>query len=112
MRQLSAAMLKGRRAAGPQLPGEGTKTRLVYDVLYEHRGRSVPWEELAALRDLVDSKTGRRGMMLASVVADLTNVWGCDVLVGYKSYTLLGEWCGKIYIDYTSAAVEQAGAVR
>jgi hypothetical protein len=75
-----------------QLPKEGTKTRKVYDLLMENRGRWV---------DISPSSFGiKYSGALGSISEALMNSYGLDIRKGYGKWLLAGEWFGKVYIDY------------
>lgn len=101
-----------RRAAAParQLPSPGTRLRLVYDTLYECRGRPVDPGDWQALDELTRSSGGR--YQLGNYLNELSDYWGCDVRRPAKwSRTppaLVGEWVGRVYLDYTSPAQARA----
>lgn len=110
MRLASAAM--ARRAAAParQLPSPGTRLRLVYDTLYECRGRPVDPGDWQALDELTRRAGG--ACSLGHSLTELTDYWGCDIRRPAKySRTppaLVGEWVGRVYLDYTAPATERA----
>lgn len=118
MRTESASSIRGTRAGvnrgGPitrKLPAEGTSIRRVYDVLYKNRGLLVPLDDLRALRRELNTRTRNN---FSSMTSQLKNFYGCDIrrdtsnpIMG--SMSLVGEWVGKVYIDYTAPAVERAG---
>ena len=113
MRQLSAGMMKAGSPTYRSIPDPGTKVRFVYDFLYEHRGRIVPKVEMRALADLVQSQSNLRERTgsLGSIINNLRDYWGCDIRSirgGQLAYCFAGEWCGRVYVDYTRPAEAQA----
>ena len=103
-RSASVAAMRRRSAATTRrdLPREGTLLRLVYDLLYEHRGRYVPHAEWRAAIELVGSNPKMSG-----VVAQLRDYYGCDVRPHWGGPMLAGEWVGRAYVDYVAERLGQ-----
>lgn len=85
--------------ASYRLPREGTKLRLIYNLLYEYRGSHVPIEKWRRLCDQAGHSS-----VVDCIYKYLPDYYGCDIL-GQGSHArgpaLIGEWMGKVYIDYT-----------
>lgn len=111
MRLLSVTQIK-RRKNGQKLqelqlePREGTRTREIYDALLAAPGRPV---------DLSLSKM-TNGRHDHGPLVSLKLFYGLDIRLvrhGRKSagrnalHALVGEWFGKIYVDYTCETEEQ-----
>lgn len=120
MKQFSASALKGHTRQGDPLPKPGSRLRQIYDLFYEYRGRAIPRAE--ALRICAGKMS-----YLAAELLKLTDIYGCDIrkferrgpetttatsCLGNeyqtprwrRDYVLVGEWCGKAYLDYTKPA--------
>lgn len=95
MRALTVSMIKRGSTPKTQLPNPGTRARFVYDFYYENRGRRLERDDYRALVELCG---GRGGYQTA--LTQLIDNWGCDI----RSRALVGEWCGRVYVDYTEAA--------
>lgn len=107
MRACSAAMIKGGSGAKLDLPTEGTPKRFVYDYLYEKRGLPLSDEDAEALYALIRSPSGHSA--LKNIITELQDYWGCDIkTLGKKRWMLVGEWCGRVYLDYTGPAESRA----
>ena len=101
-------MIKGRSSAKLDLPTEGTIKRFVYDYLYEKRGEEIPLEDYEALYALARGGN-KSSSSMKNILDELRNYWGCDIRAdGLKRITLIGEWCGRVYLDYTGPAEERA----
>lgn len=108
MRLLSAnqikLLLKGRKAHPLQrMPREGTCLRSVYDRFVEYPGKTIEFNP----NELSNNK---------QILTQLRIYYGLDIrlikqgsaLVERRSlWCLVGEWFGKIYIDYTADTEEQ-----
>lgn len=123
MRALSPSAIKGsnNQTSLSTLPRPGSKNREVYDALYEARGRAMDPDEFERFLRLTDRQIGAnsKDYRLGSVIRELVDYWGCDIrkirnvtMRGRKGYVaeycLVGEWSGKVYLDYTREAREQA----
>lgn len=123
MRALSPSAIKGsnNQTSLSTLPRPGSKNRQVYDALYASRGREMTPEEFEVFLEMTDRQIGANpnGYRLGSVIRELVDYWGCDIrkirnatMPGRKGYVavycLVGEWSGKVYLDYTREAREQA----
>jgi hypothetical protein len=106
MRTVSAANAKGR-AAQTQIPREGSVLRVLWDVLHEHAGVFVDLRSELKLRGLPIKS-------LQSVHSNLSDIYGLDIRVKHRGsrdhpgrdsslYCLVGEWFGRVYIDYLTA---------
>lgn len=102
-RMLTIEELKGRRKPLKNLlPAEGTFTRSLYDLFFKHRGHVIPSDEKWAL--FGDTPVKRRCMLIGRYKDALRDRYGCDI----RNNMLVGEWHGRVYIDYTNAAAEQS----
>jgi hypothetical protein len=106
-RVASVGMVKGVSQYKQTHPAEGTKSRLVYDVLLEHRGRRVPKDDLRALRELAGTRTRSGYWNISTQIQDLVLYYGCDI----RNNVLVGEWFGRVYVDYTQPAEDEARRV-
>jgi hypothetical protein len=86
-RQVSVGSVNGRTRIHGSEPGKGTKIRKVWDLLHDHAGKAVELTNYA-----------HDGSMLVV----LRDIYGLDIRrVGKCRYALVGEWFGRVYIDYT-----------
>ena|SRR6202035_1996578 len=103
MRMESAARAKGNGMGTAQLrPREGTRTRAVYDLLYENKGipLNVPLSMLG----------GKRSKNLINAIRDF---YGLDVrCISIGKWVLAGEWFGKTYVDYIADHIAKTEKVR
>ncbi len=89
MRQSSAHSIKSYRSGRkPQIsaePKDGTKTRHLYDIFKANKGRIVRIELLYRIEYL-------------------RTIYGLDIRTcgkhNSRHYCLVGEWFGRVYIDY------------
>lgn len=93
MRTSTVSEHKTKVIREPCLPRKGTSVREVYDMLYKYRGKKVPMEERSV-----------KWRKYASIIKNLEHFWGCDIRKG----ALVGECYGKVYIDYTKEAQDEA----
>lgn len=105
MRTLSAeaikAMARGRKPRGhaQDRPTEGTYIRGVYDQLMANRGSCV---------SLTIGKKHK------GVIEVLRSTYGLDVRAvrsGHRGYILVGEWCGRVYVDYLAEKIDEQKTV-
>lgn len=95
-RVLPVSHLKGRRkVVGRPLSAEprvGTAIRAIYDQFMSNKGSIIPYSKKSNSRQ----------------IQDLTDYYGLDIRrVGYGRYCLVGEWFGKVYIDYLAERINQ-----
>lgn len=95
---MSIAASKGIRAGKQQEePGEGTKLRELFDHLQEHKGEVI-------------SLNGFSGNVRKKIYT-LVDIYGLDIRSfgrGRNSqWCLVGEWFGKIYVDYLAEREEE-----
>jgi hypothetical protein len=88
MHTYSAAVIKSKIAPTNHKPREGTKTRALYDLFYDNKGKVIDFCS-------TNSKD-------AVYLPQLTDVYGLDIRrIKKNKWCLVGEWFGKIYVDYT-----------
>lgn len=74
-----------------QLPREGTEIRRAYDLLYANKGTPV-----------------KISFGWHSRLENLRNIYGLDIVKTRKGeWCLIGEWFGKVYIDYVAEKVSK-----
>jgi len=75
------------------MPLPGTNIRALFDFLQENKGIPV----------ILPPKKS-----LCSALTNLRDIWGLDIRhVGYgRRYMLVGEWFGRVYIDYIAERLE------
>jgi hypothetical protein len=86
----SAATLKGNNKGRllKDKPREGTRTRRIYDMFYDNKGKVI---------DFCTTKNPD-----AVIIPQLTDVYGLDIRrIRKNKWCLVGEWFGKVYVDYT-----------
>jgi len=105
MRNESAYSIKQRvkRGATPihqKIPREGSRLRLIYDAFMSRK--------LEAIR--FDKELGVSPTTVQTAVHNLTDFYGLDIRPGKygTGYRLVGEWFGRVYVDYSKEAEEQA----
>lgn len=69
-------------------PREGTQTRMLYDLFYDNKGK------------VIDFCT--TNLKNANMLAPLIDTYGLDIRrIKKNKWCLVGEWFGKVYVDYT-----------
>lgn len=72
----------------------------IYETLYEHKGKILPKETWKALTELTSCRSSH--YRAAHLVNQLNDFYGCDIRnFGHNKWSLVGEWVGKVYLDYT-----------
>lgn len=95
MHTASAAAMKGyyKITNSREIPREGTKIRELYDLFIGRKGQVVRV-----------AQAGRR----QTAIRRLQDSYGLDVRpLGKGRWMLVGEWCGKVYLDYTPEAIAE-----
>lgn len=95
MRALSPTMIKKNQTPKNALPQPGSRVRFIYDTLYEARGDGLSRDDYRALVELCGGLSKYNAARVC-----LIDLWGCDI----RGRALVGEWCGRVYVDYTEAA--------
>lgn len=95
MRVESVATAKrGKAHANTQrIPRAGTRLRAVYDLFQANKGSTIR---------LPPERRGRT----ADIRRQLTDYYGLDIRkVTRSQYILVGEWFGKVYVDYLAQQI-------
>lgn len=88
MHMSSAAQLKGVKVYVSDKPRAGSRIRRIYDLFYDNKGK------------VVDFCTTRNPDTLC--LAPLIDTYGLDIRrIKKNKWCLVGEWFGKVYVDYT-----------
>ena len=100
MKAISAAEMKGyhsgRDLSAP--PKEGSNRRALYDLLMAHKAEVV---------DIRGIPFTNRQMRLAAICA-LRAEYGLDIRLQRRfHYMLVGEWCGRVYVDYLAEKIDE-----
>jgi len=100
MKGQSAAGLKGyhtnRDLSAP--PKAGSVRRALYDLLMQHKAETV---------DIRGLQFTNRHMRLAALSA-LREEYGLDIRLQRRfHYMLVGEWCGRVYVDYLAEKIDE-----
>lgn len=89
-KNMSVSAIRGRNAFRRQIPKEGTRLRRLYDLLVSNRGKPIEVP--------MDSRR-----FAQSMITQLVDFYGLDIRwFARGQYILVGEWVGKVYIDYLS----------
>ena len=93
MRVSSAARIKGKHCGGRtnETPAEGTFLRKVWDLLQENKGKHTLKPKYIPTRDW------------GNATRDLRDFYGLDIRKGI----LVGEWFGRVYVDYLAQELEK-----
>ncbi len=105
MKQASVASMKGRNKGRllQQLPRVGTETRRIYDLLYANKGTPVR----VCFSNYKCKKAKEKSVWWATLES-LRNFYGLDIIkTNRDEWCLIGEWFGKIYIDYVAEKVNK-----
>ena len=101
MKLQSAAEAKGyhvvRDLTAP--PKAGSARRALYDLLFDNKGRIVD----------VRSVGFKNTHMRAQALEALRDTYGLDIrqCPGKYRFMLVGEWCGRIYVDYLAEKIDE-----
>ena len=68
----------------------------MYDYLMERRGQFIPRKEFRE----VWGKGVQNSKNLRDIVERLQNDYGLDIRCTYMGWALVGEWVGRVYVDY------------
>lgn len=86
MKILSVAVIKSGKDYRSKEPKEGSKLRELYDLFMNNKGKIIK----------IKLSRNRR-----SEIDQLRNIYGMDVrLLKIGHWCFVGEWVGKVYIDY------------
>jgi hypothetical protein len=88
MHMKTAGQLKGiTKKELSDKPREGSRVREVYDLFYDNKGKVVDF-----------CTTDHRNMCLNTLI----DTYGLDIRrIKKNKWCLVGEWFGKVYVDYT-----------
>lgn len=95
MKQQSAAAIKGwkKHILQQQIPRRGTEIRRTYDLFCANKGKVVRFT---------------RNPTNPNIVNQLRDVYGLDIIrLQNRKWCLVGEWFGKVYIDYVAEKVNK-----
>jgi hypothetical protein len=97
----TVSQMKGTTARHlPDAPRPGTRLRTYFDFLMEHKGQWIKIRPCGSRSDLT------------ALRYQLQNTYGLDLRRrGWSTnaeWMLAGEWFGKVYVDYTAEARENA----
>jgi hypothetical protein len=95
MHTTSVAAMKRQTASRPRRdrPHPNTKIGQVYDYFQANKGKVVPYIQ---------------GNTRGTTMSQLIDVYGLDIRrMGHKQYALVGEWFGKVYIDYLATPASE-----
>jgi len=100
MKGQSAAGLKGymsaRDLSAP--PKEGSLRRALYDLLMAHKAEPVDIRGLQF----------KNGHMRLAALNALREDYGLDIRLQRRfHYMLVGEWCGRVYVDYIADKIDE-----
>lgn len=95
MRVLSANAAKHRsHKLTPSAPQQGSGIGVVWALLQANKGRAVHRPD------------GMKKVVWEAALGQLRDFWGLDINRPGTSPMLVGEWFGKVYVDYLAEALD------
>jgi hypothetical protein len=110
---LSAEEIKRGRASGAarDCPRAGTKIRSLYDLLMQSKGKAITLDyhlygHPASMGYLLECLRNSYGLDIRRIPGSGSGRRGSPGMMP-NQYILVGEWIGKVYIDYVAEQLEQ-----
>lgn len=97
MRQTPVSQLKHQTNTKlREVPKEGSRLRELYDMFQANKGQVISW-----------SRSHRGGYSNGRLLEDLVDYYGLDIRrIKNGRWCLVGEWFGKVYVDYVAEKIK------